>query len=101
MVVPFALRNRPRANQSSLTPPVGERHKEQPPLERVADDDVTAFNGRVVGIVVDLREPVLKHRRGLLKGDAVLKDISRGLRGSHSNVGPALEAKAYRGATYQ
>jgi hypothetical protein len=70
----------PRANQPKFTPPVGERHQEELPLNGVANDDVTPLCCGVVRIIVDPCERVLKHSCSFFERDAVLEEVGRRLR---------------------
>jgi hypothetical protein len=54
----------------------------------------------VVWVIVDLRQRVLEHRRGLSEGNAVLEEIGAAFAASHSNVGPAIQGR-YRDASHQ
>jgi hypothetical protein len=71
----LALGSTPGANQPNDTPAFRETRDEQATLQRVPDNDVAPLRGRVVGVIVDSRERVLKRRDRLFERDPVIPQI--------------------------
>src|SRR5258708_2753522 len=79
MITTFAPRGIPGAYEPDVTPAIHERHNEQAPLARVADDDRPRFLPRVVGIIENVGERILERGRSLLEADPVRLEVGNGL----------------------